>query len=344
MTCAWSGSLLLLGGMSATLWILMRSLSTFLRVCFDKDMSRGWITALHVMAWGGAASFMGISLKFASPVYGLGPVCSPRGKPAFTTWFAWVLAFSGLAAILQFVTSVFCCGLFARHRFFANGVLPGPIGGPQPGGLSYGGEQMAATSDNSSGKRQSIFSGKAAQRLSAHMSSSTCSNSRWTYPRVRKQMMMQWRSVALSILVTVETVYFALVFVAITHQKRDAEETKEWIRCLIIAKGEKEKCRHLISGLGFGEKLIVSSFYMSAIIGVVTFMLMVRWDMFVGWWELLARRGKKREEDQFVILDSIPKRNAGGQVTTLQAFVSDDEDEDGKEWRRSSTLAGKSFG
>ncbi|RMX80587.1 hypothetical protein D0869_07438 [Hortaea werneckii] len=142
-SCGWSGALLELGAMAGVIWILLRSLWTHLRVCYDIKHTQNY---------------------------------------SFVTWFGWLIAFGCLAALLQFGTTAFCLFLYARH-FWQNGSRETEAYDVSTAGLAAEGQ-----------RRPSIRLGK-----------------RLAWRTVQKVLFLQWRSIVLSILVIIETVFFGAV-------------------------------------------------------------------------------------------------------------------------------------
>lgn len=89
--------------------------------------------------------------------------------------------------------------------------------------------------------------------------------------RVRKVLGLQWRSVLLSILVIVETVYFGTVYVAASKAvQADKMPTKsvqveQWGACLVLSGGKKDECLGYARVLGLSEQLVIASLFMSAV-------------------------------------------------------------------------------
>ncbi|KAK4547525.1 hypothetical protein LTR36_000481 [Oleoguttula mirabilis] len=90
-------------------------------------------------------------------------------------------------------------------------------------------------------------------------------------------------------MVIVETVYFGTVYIAATKAVQADEmptksvQVEQWGACLILSGGKKDECLEYAKVLGLSERLVTASFFMSALIGLFTFALMVRWSMLVGW-------------------------------------------------------------
>ncbi|KAK5125751.1 hypothetical protein LTR85_012026 [Meristemomyces frigidus] len=279
-SCAWSGALLEAGAMAGTVWILLRSLWTHLRVCFDVKHTSVYLWLAHAIGWGLPALFLAISLPITGVSYRLGSACVPNQQNAFVTWFGWLIAFGCLAALIQFGTTTFCLWLYARHFWQSES---GGSTDMSRAGLTAGGQ-----------RRPSIRLGRGLAWL-----------------RVKKVMELQWRSVLLSLLVIVETVYFGTVYVAATKAvQADEMPTKsvqvgQWAACLVLSGGKKDECLGYAKVLGLSEELVIASLFMSAVrawlsdrsvsiadrmqlIGIFTFALMIRWSMLVGWYDLIV--------------------------------------------------------
>lgn len=103
---------------------------------------------------------------------------------------------------------------------------------------------------------------------------------------MRKVFYLQWRSITLSVLVIIETVYFATVFVAensaaVSDRRHvHAEQVEAWASCLVLSGGDKNACLILTKGLGVSEATAIASLIMLAvstfahIVLLVTFVLL----------------------------------------------------------------------
>ncbi|KAI6913245.1 hypothetical protein KC318_g11380 [Hortaea werneckii] len=259
LSCGWSGALLELGAMAGVIWILLRSLWTHLRVCYDIKHTQNYVWASHIIGWGVPGIFLAISLPVTGVSYRLGTTCIPNQQHSFVTWFGWLIAFGCLAALLQFGTTAFCLFLYARH-FWQNGSRETEAYDVSTAGLAAEGQ-----------RRPSIRLGK-----------------RLAWRRVQKVLFLQWRSIVLSILVIIETVFFGAVYVAAatavdaTRRPTKRPDVLRFLVCLIVNEGDKDACLPFARSLGLGERTVIASFYMSALIGIFTFLVMVRQSMLTG--------------------------------------------------------------
>ena len=203
-----------------------------------------WIA--HTLGWGLPALFLAISLPVTGVSYRLGLTCLPNPHGAFVTWFGWLIAFAGLAALIQFITTGFCLAVFLRSYFV---------------------QSTPSTIDDSG----------SSGRLDPTVEKPPASlGRRFAWGRVKKVMLLQWRSLLLSVLVTIEVIYFGVVCVAQTktQQQSDAPErvnqNKDWTACLVLSGGDKNQCMHLAKPLRLPEGAVVGTQFMSAVSALLT--------------------------------------------------------------------------
>ena len=222
--------------------VLLRSLWTHLRVCYDIKHTQNYVWASHLIGWGVPGIFLAISLPVTGVSYRLGTTCIPNQHYSFVTWFGWLIAFACLAALLQFGTTGFCLFLYARH-FWQNGSRETEAYDVSTAGLAAEGQ-----------RRPSIRLGK-----------------RLAWRRVQKVLFLQWRSIVLSIFVIIETVFFGAVYVAAaravdaTRRPTKRPDVLRYLVCLIVNEGDKDACLPYTKSLGLRERTVIASFYMSAV-------------------------------------------------------------------------------
>ncbi|KAK0287013.1 hypothetical protein LTR35_004482 [Friedmanniomyces endolithicus] len=288
--------------MAGAVWILLRSLWTHLRVCADLHHTTPLFWTAQTLGWGLPALFLTISLPITGVSYQVGTTCFPNQRSAFITWFGWLLAFACLAALLQFITTGFCLWLYLRHFLH----LSNSSSNESADSSSRPETSLVPLNISSSSQNPSI---PPVSHRAATAPSTPYLSKRLAYRRVRSLLLLQWHSIALSLFIITSTIYFGVVFAATTRAAHaDSTPSKTaaieiWAACLVVNNGEKGECLQYARGFVLGEGVVLATFYMSALIGVVTFGLMFRRDMVVGWWELLSgaevhwarRRGRGRE-------------------------------------------------
>ncbi|KAF2167815.1 hypothetical protein M409DRAFT_21962 [Zasmidium cellare ATCC 36951] len=281
MSCAWSGALLVTGAMGCAVWIMLRSLWTHLRVCWDVKQTTTLFLLTQATGWGLPGLFLALCIPITGVSYRIGATCVPNQKNAFVTWFGWLIAFACIAALLQFVTTFFCLWLYLKDVLWGKGGSP------------------LGTNDTTTTTSQQ-------DRTLA-------------WRRVRKVLSLQWRSIVLTTLVIIESVYFGVVFIHETStadrlsSNSQADEILEWAFCLVRNEGRKDRCLNITKVLGLSEESILASFFLAALIGLLTFTLMLRRSMLQGWSTLLFHPRQRRPsigEQDFIILS--PKRRSFG--------------------------------
>lgn len=260
LSCAWSGALLEAGALAATVWsqsplvpnppcaetdeqaVLLRSLWTNLRVCWDVHHTSTNVWLAHAFGWGVPALFLTISLSVTGVSYRLGSTCIPNPDGAIATWFGWLIGFACAGALIQFATSGFCLYVYTRN-------------------LLRHESQMTTTQTSVSGSTKTGLQSSGTPTI----------GKRLAWRRVRKVMLMQWRSIVLSILVIVQGAYFGTIYVALTRVQSDNQaeartaSAEQWSTCIVLNGGDKEKCLEYSHALGMDEGVVVASLFMASV-------------------------------------------------------------------------------
>lgn len=245
MSCAWTGAFLITGAMGAAVWIMLRSLWTHLRVCWDvkRDTVLFWIA--QVLGIGLPALFLAIAIPVSGVSYRFGPTCVVNQKHSLVVWFGWLIAFAGLAAVIQILTTAFCFWVYLRD-------------------VIHGGYRSSSglASKSSASPTKPMFSPSSA---------TDGSERRMAWRRVRRILQLQWRSMVLTALVIVVAVYFSVVFVRETTRNTTSlspgatQGLTRWATCLVLNRGDKKKCGVLGHILGLSEGGIVAAWFMAAV-------------------------------------------------------------------------------
>ena len=144
------------------------------------------------------------------------------------------MVFTGLAAILQFITFGYCIRVYLQNLMDHN------------------------------------ITSAASSNLPSHQGSSIrTATARATYRRIRKVVALQWRGVMVVILMIVAVVDFSVVFMkldAMQQQKKaNPAEAKQWLACLFTNKGDKNKCLGLTGSVILNEPTILSVLFMVSV-------------------------------------------------------------------------------
>ena len=219
---------------SLTVAVFIRSLSLYLQICWQIVPGRKFFLASLLGGWGVPALSLGLSLGFSGISYRFSNTCAINHESSLGTFWIPFMAFTGLAAVLQFITFGYCIRVYLQNLMDPN--------------------NASATSSN---------------RASQHGSSIRTATARATYRRIRKVVVLQWRGVMVVILMIVAVVDFSVVFLkldAMQQQKKaDPAEAKAWLSCLLINKGDKNKCLDLTGSVILNEPTILSVLFMVSV-------------------------------------------------------------------------------
>jgi hypothetical protein len=245
LSCAFSGALLLWGGMASVCWVLSRSLWTHLRVCWNRSDTQTFLVASQIFCWGIPTILTAVCLKYTGVSYRLAIVCLPNDKHTFTTYFGWMIAFASLAFVLQIATSFYCLYIYLMNLWKTSSSSP---------------TRTTATSSE----------------LPTSAATST-----WDRPwkatrqqawvRVRRVFILQWRNILLCMGATAVVAMLSGVSVALnTSLARDkargfrAKEIAGWAACLVITQ-DKNKCLPLAKQLGITEAAVSACLIICAV-------------------------------------------------------------------------------
>jgi hypothetical protein len=145
--------------------------------------------------------------------------------------------------------------------------------------------------------------------LPSYTPSTRTTSARVVWQRVKKIVMIQWRSMAVLAFLLVDIIFFSIVWIelddAITkiHQGK-TDHLMPFLACIIInpSMEERARCFPLGQEALISEKISVSVLLLLALTGLQTGLLMIRTTMWVGWKDLISSRFGRRKE--FVSLDA----------------------------------------
>lgn len=113
-SCAWTGSLVTLGGLGSVIWVFLRSLWLHIRIFWDRDPGKRF-------KWGSIVFGTLLPLVLLIAVlastgfsYRMGQTCLPNPDNAIATFWIWLVIFAILAFFLQTVTTVYCFFIYVR--------------------------------------------------------------------------------------------------------------------------------------------------------------------------------------------------------------------------------------
>ncbi|KAJ5698355.1 hypothetical protein N7462_000360 [Penicillium macrosclerotiorum] len=271
LSCAFSGSFLLFGGWMVVIWSFIRTLAFHLQVCWEVVLGLKFMWGAFICGFGIPAIGITVMLILTGVSFRFGEICHINIKHGAQDYWYPIMAFAAAALVLQLATMGYCMHVYLRSLF----------------------DKSASTTENSSG-------------LPSYTSSVRTVTARQAYRRVRRVLQLQWRGVALVLIIIGNVIFFAVVFINLDNQTDPNNETNlknaaEWLACLAIG-GDKASCEKYASSLGPNEATLLAMVYLLSLVGFWNFILFARPSMFAGWLDLYKRGFARRNE--FVSADA----------------------------------------
>lgn len=291
-TCALSGAFLIAGGWCGVMWIFLRSLALHLQICWQVVIGKIFMWGAFAAGWGIPSLGVAMALIFSGVSFRFGDTCHINHANSLADLWIPILIVAGLTVVTQFATFGYCIKVY-----------------------------LASLSDNSTTTNSS---GTAAYTNSVRGTITP----RQAYRRIRRVIELQWRGITIVLIILVDVIFFAVVFVfmddlEVNALKRDSTSTP-WLFCLIQNKGDKNKCLKLAQPLRVNEATVMSVLILLSLNGIWCMLLLGRLSMFKGWYELVM--GKVKKETEFVSVDVNMYKDA----TTYEMLGRDRDSKGGK--------------
>jgi hypothetical protein len=233
MSCAWTGSLVTLGGLGCVIWVFIRSLWLFVRIVYDIAPGRKFMfgsiaagTLLPLVFFIAVLSSTGFS-------YRMGQTCLPNHENAIVTFWVWLALFAGLGFILQAITTSYCVWVYAKTLKRAR----------------------AAPTHNRG------YSG--GQNNQANLR---------TWANIKKLFILQWRNILVAIFVLIGSLIFFIVFWTqdrklgnVFNDPENLKPVRTWIICQTLSRGDKTECRKYVSDFTVNQAAVVTSLILASV-------------------------------------------------------------------------------
>lgn len=257
LSCAFSGSLLLFGGWLVVIWSFIRTLAFHLQVCWEFVLGPKFMWGAFLAGFGIPAVGMTVMLIITGVSFRFGQICHINVNHGAQDYWYPIISFAAAALVLQLATMGYCIHVYLRSLF----------------------DKSASTTENSSG-------------LPSYTSSVRTVTARQAYRRVRRVLQLQWRGVALVLIIIANVIFFAVAFITLDSEteptKANMAKGTAWITCLAFG-GTREKCNPYASALGPNEATLLAVVYLLSLVGFWNFILFARPSMFNGWLEFFRR-------------------------------------------------------
>ena len=225
-TCALSGAFLLGGGWSAVMWVFLRAVALHLQICWQIVIGKTFMWGALASGWGIPAIALTFALVFSGVSFRFGETCHINHKNSLADFWIPLLVFSAITVIIQFATFGYCIKVY-----------------------------LASLSDNSA---TTDSSGLPSYTNSVRGTISP----RQAYRRVRRVIELQWRGIAIVLLIIADVIFFSVVFVFMddieSNMLRDPTKALKWLECLVENSGDKDKCLSLASALVVNEATVMA--------------------------------------------------------------------------------------
>lgn len=224
--CALSGAFLLAGGWCGVMWVFMRALALHLQICWQVIMGKKFMFGSLIAGWGIPVIALVFGLVFSGVSFRFGDTCHINHKNSLADFWIPLLVFAGIAVIIQFATFGYCI------RVYLKSLADDSISTASSGLPSYQGSVRTQVSP------------------------------RQAYERVRRVIALQWRGIAIVLLIVADLVFFAVVFVFMDNTEielmRSTTKAIPWVECLIASEGDKNRCLNLAGALVANEATVMA--------------------------------------------------------------------------------------
>lgn len=213
----------------------LRSLSIHLQICWQVVPGPKFFWTSLLAGWGLPILFASIALARTGVSYRFGDTCHINHDKALQDYWGPLLAFAAVSTVLQFATLGYCIRVYIRALFQDDSRSQGSLGLP-----SYNGSVKTVTAKQA-------------------------------YRRVQKAIAVQWRGIVVVVIIIVNVVFLAVVFVSMdsTEQSvmQDFGKAEPWLSCLVINGGDKNACLSKAKGLATPEPTVMAVLILMSVSG-----------------------------------------------------------------------------
>ncbi|PNY20672.1 Uncharacterized protein TCAP_07326, partial [Tolypocladium capitatum] len=267
--CGASATFLLLGGWCGVMWSFLRSLSLHLQICWQVLVGRNFMIFSQVAGWGVPIIGIVLALAFSGVSFRFGATCHINHENSLADLWIPLLIFAGATVFITFATFGYCVKVY-----------------------------LESLSDNVVVTEGSV---------PTYSNSLRTMTPRQAYRRVRRVIALQWRGLAIVLIIIADVVFFSIVFVFQDNIEQsvttDPRVARSWIMCLIGASGDKNKCLNEARPLVVNEATVSAVLLLLALNGIWLLFLLGRFSIITGWIELIQSLVGLRKRE-FVSVDA----------------------------------------
>lgn len=190
----------------------------------------------QVAGWGGALVGITLSLVFSGVSFRFGSTCLINHKNSLAVLWVPLLVFAGITVVCTFATFGYCVKVYLSS--------------------------LAAAFTEWREDSPSVY---------AH--SIRTITPRQAYHRIRRVIALQWRGIAIVLIIVVDVIFFSVVFVFLDNVVQriadNPKEGREWIGCLIAHADDKTACFEAASKLIVNEPTIAAVLLLLAVSEII---------------------------------------------------------------------------
>lgn len=230
VSCAWTGSLVTIGGLGCAIWVFLRSLWLHIRIFWDRDPGRKF-------KWGSIVSGTVLPVLFLIAVltstgfsYRMGQTCLPNSENAIITFWIWLVIFAIAGFLLQAVTTGYCVFVYLRSL--------------------------------QRDRRQARNSQQRDQAMSNHETWKTVKNLfllQWR--NILVSIFTIIGSIAFFIVFWTQDAKLGRVF----NDPKNIKPVKTWIICQTLSRGDREECRKYVSNFTVPRASVLTSLILASV-------------------------------------------------------------------------------
>ncbi|KAJ4173950.1 hypothetical protein NW754_012941 [Fusarium falciforme] len=267
--CGASGAFLLLGGWAGVMWVFLRSVSLHLQICWQVLVGRNFMIFAQAAGWGVPTLGIILALVFSGVSFRFGATCHINHANSLADFWIPLMLFAGLTVIITFATFGYCIKVY-----------------------------LAALGDNGASSEGSS--------LPTYTQSIKTMSPRQAYRRVRRVIALQWRGIAIVLIIIADVIFFCVIFVfqdnVVQSVTDDPKLAEDWVKCLVLENGKKANCLDEATALVLNEATVTAVLLLLALNGLWLLFFLGRWSMAQGWLELFSKPFKNKKE--FVSVDA----------------------------------------
>ncbi|ODM20054.1 hypothetical protein SI65_05040 [Aspergillus cristatus] len=263
LSCAFTGALLLFGGLMVVVWSFIRAIAFHLQVCWEQVLGTKFMWGALICGWGIPAIGTTIMLIFTGVSFRFGHICHINIENSIYDYWIPCLIFAGAALFLQLSTMAYCIRIYLKTLFSRE---------PSP----------------------------AADGLPSYAASVRSINARQAYRRISKVFRLQWRGVAFVFIIIANALLYSIVFINLDATTKLTPQVVQkafpWLLCLSFTKADKEYCKQYAANIGPDRDTLLAVLTFLSMVGLWNVVLFARPSMFTGWLILFRNAFSNRKE------------------------------------------------